>query len=152
MATVINRNTKQYLMSVHTPDYPALDWIHNPIIPLCALKYWKIVGDEVLEMSQAEKEAIDLAEQQAYELYLENLKDLTNLNAIENYDKLVKAFALLTLDQINNIREWLENFKIEVSQSTSLADFKTRVASLSAMPSFSVEQFRNAIKNKYNEI
>jgi nucleoid-associated protein YgaU len=33
--------------------------------PECAEKYWKVVDDEVLEMSQAEKDAVDAAEAQA---------------------------------------------------------------------------------------
>jgi hypothetical protein len=33
--------------------------------PECAEKYWKVVDDEVLEMSQAEKDAVDAAEQAA---------------------------------------------------------------------------------------
>ncbi|MBT8428494.1 MAG: hypothetical protein KJN79_01140 [Gammaproteobacteria bacterium] len=54
----------QYLQSVNTPDYPVLDWIINP--DLSALtgvpqKYWKVVGDTVVEMTQGEKDAADAA-------------------------------------------------------------------------------------------
>ena len=64
MANVINRTTKQYLRSVNTPDFPVEDWIINP--DLSALesvpqKYWKVVGDTVVEMDQAEKDAVDAA-------------------------------------------------------------------------------------------
>jgi hypothetical protein len=64
MATVFNRTTNQLIQSVNTPDYPVLDWIINP--DLSALsnvpqKYWKVVGDAVIEMSAAEKTAVDAA-------------------------------------------------------------------------------------------
>lgn len=64
MSDVVNRTTCEYLKSVNTPDYPVEDWIINP--DLSALeevpqKYWKIDGDNVLEMTQAEKDAVDEA-------------------------------------------------------------------------------------------
>lgn len=62
MANVINRTTKQYLQNVHTPAFPYAQWIKNPVLPTCASKYWKIVGDQVLEMNQPEKDAIIAAE------------------------------------------------------------------------------------------
>lgn len=65
MADVVNRTTVQYLQSVNTPDFPVEDWIINP--DLSALtgvpqKYWKVVGDTVVEMTQPEKDAVDAAE------------------------------------------------------------------------------------------
>lgn len=65
MSNVINRTTLQYLTKVNTPDYPTEDWIINP--DLSALgsvdsKYWKIDGDSVIEMSQAEKDVADAAD------------------------------------------------------------------------------------------
>jgi len=68
MSNVINRTTKQYKESVNTPDYPVADWIINP--DLSALtsvpeKYWKIVGDDVVEMTQTEKDTVDTNETQS---------------------------------------------------------------------------------------
>lgn len=65
MSSVVHRVTKEHRPSAHTPDYPVADWIINP--DLTALvgvpqKYWKIVGDLVLEMIQAEKNAVDAAD------------------------------------------------------------------------------------------
>ena len=62
MADVLNRVTKQFLRSVNTPDYPAEDWIINPDLTEVAAvpwRYWKIVGDAVLPMTQAEREEVD---------------------------------------------------------------------------------------------
>jgi len=59
MANVINKTTKQYLTSVHTPDYSAADWIINPALPAVDKKYWKIVGNLVKSMTVNEKKAVD---------------------------------------------------------------------------------------------
>ena len=66
MADVLNRTTLQYLQSVNTPDYPVVDWVINPDLSGVAgvpQKYWKLTGDVVSEMSQAEKDAVDAAVQ-----------------------------------------------------------------------------------------
>ena len=47
---------------MNTPDFPTAQWIINP--DLSALtnvptKYWKIVGDTVVEMNSGEKAAVD---------------------------------------------------------------------------------------------
>jgi hypothetical protein len=65
MSNVLNRTTKQYLISVSTPDYPDVDWIINPDLSSVvgiAEKYWKISGDSVLEMTSEEKAIVDAAE------------------------------------------------------------------------------------------
>lgn len=65
MANVLNRTTLQYLRSVHTPNYPALDWVINPdLTPVVGVpqKYWKLTGDILSEMTQPEKDAVDAAE------------------------------------------------------------------------------------------
>ena len=64
MAAIIHRTTLEYKGSVNSPDFGP-EWIVNP--DLTALvnvpkKYWKIIGDDVLEMDQAEKDAVDAAE------------------------------------------------------------------------------------------
>ena len=62
MADVLNRTTKELKRSVHTPDFPATDWVINPDLSAVdgvPANYWKITGDVVSEMSQAEKDAVD---------------------------------------------------------------------------------------------
>ncbi len=63
MANVANRITAQYLTSVHTPSYPVEDWVINPdvslLLGIVPNKYWKVVGDDVLEMTQSEKDVVD---------------------------------------------------------------------------------------------
>jgi len=65
MADVVNRITKQFLKSVNTPDYPRDAWIINPNLSgvlNVPVKYWKIVGDIISEMSQPEKDEVDANE------------------------------------------------------------------------------------------
>ena len=64
MANVLNRTTLQYLLSVNTPDYPTQDWVINPDLSAVsgvAVKYWKLTGDNVTEMTQGEKDTVDAA-------------------------------------------------------------------------------------------
>jgi hypothetical protein len=64
MANVLNKTSLQYLESVNTPDYPPADWMINPDLSAVAgvrQRYWKIVSGSVVEMSQAEKDAVDTA-------------------------------------------------------------------------------------------
>ena len=65
MGTVINRTTKKLYRSVNTPDYPTDEWIQNPDLSNVndvSQLYWKLVGDDVVEMDQSEKDAIDEAQ------------------------------------------------------------------------------------------
>lgn len=59
-----------------------------------------------------------------------------------------RAIALVTLDELNNLRQWLASFKTEVAAATTLADLKTRVGTLPAMPDRTITQVKTAYKNK----
>lgn len=62
MANVINRSTLEYKTSVNTPDFPTDAWIINPDLSALtnvSTKYWKIEGDNVLEMNASEKAVVD---------------------------------------------------------------------------------------------
>ena len=69
MADVINRTTLEQFFSVDTPLFPTTEFIINPDLTLLfdastntfivLKKYWKIEGDLVLEMTQAEKDVVD---------------------------------------------------------------------------------------------
>jgi hypothetical protein len=69
MGSVLHRTTGEYRTSVHTPDYSSEDWIINPNMSAVSSvnsKYWKIVGDNVSEMSQSEKDTQDASDLPAY--------------------------------------------------------------------------------------
>lgn len=68
MANVLHRTTKEYILSVNTPDYSESDWIINP--DLSAVKdlpqsYWIIDGDEVRPPNLQELVVIQAAEFEA---------------------------------------------------------------------------------------
>ena len=62
--------------------------------------------------------------------------------------KILRAVVLVTLDEVNTLRQWLASFKAEVAASTSLADLKTRVAGLPNTPDRTGAQARTAIRNR----
>ena len=67
MASVIHRTTLEYRTSVNTPDFPTNTWIINPdlsAVQNVPIKYWKCVGDAILEMSQSEKDEVDAEEEE----------------------------------------------------------------------------------------
>jgi len=67
-ADVLNRDSKVFLKSVHTPDYPVKQWIVNPDLSAVqgyAVKYWKIKGDIVLPMTVEEIQLQDAITAQA---------------------------------------------------------------------------------------
>lgn len=62
--------------------------------------------------------------------------------------RILRALAAVTLDEVNVLRQWIASFKSEVAGATSLADLKTRVAGLPSMPDRTAVQLRAAIENK----
>lgn len=62
MANVLHKTTLQYKRSVNTPEYLDGSWLINPdttIIATVPSKYWKVVGESLLEMTSGEKSTID---------------------------------------------------------------------------------------------
>ncbi len=74
MANVLRKSDLQYLTSVQTPIYRTTEYIINPVLPTCDKRYWKIVGEEVKEMTVSEKKTVDdkiTADNQASQLRAE---------------------------------------------------------------------------------
>lgn len=61
MAHVINKKTLLQKRRVDSSKYNTDEWIINPVFPDAPKYYWKIDGDQVVEKSQEEKDAYDLA-------------------------------------------------------------------------------------------
>lgn len=65
MATVVNRTTFQIIDSANTPDYDPALWLINPpgldtlLASAVPVKYWKVVSDDLAEMTQPEKDVVD---------------------------------------------------------------------------------------------
>ena len=99
MADVLERTTKQLRLSVNTPDFPIAQWIHNPdLLAVTGFdsKYWIITGDVVTLMDQAARDAVDATE-------LDAGRDAT-ADQLDGLEDLIRAFALVVLDEINVLR------------------------------------------------
>jgi len=66
MGNVLHRQTREYLTSVNTPDYPAGEWLINPALPEgIPPERWVIDGDAVRGPNPQEAAAFDAADLQA---------------------------------------------------------------------------------------
>jgi len=72
------------------------------------------------------------------------------LTGVQPTCKTLRAAALVTMDELNLLRQWITAFKAAVSLAATLADLKTRVAALDSMPDRSASQIKGAIQNKIN--
>lgn len=61
-----------------------------------------------------------------------------------------RALVQILLEELNNLRQWDSTLKAQIALATSLADLKTRVGALPAMPDRTFIQFKNAFINKIN--
>ena len=143
----------QYLTSVNEPPYVGdpdvlIDPDVSEVISV-PLRYWKRVGDTIVEMTQGEKDAVDaaiaLATLTANRTYANSIDDLTNGEGIQ-----WRALVMILLDELNTIRQWTVSFKTEVAAATNLADLKTRVATLSTLSDRTIAQAKTAYTNKIN--
>jgi hypothetical protein len=75
-----------------------------------------------------------------------------NADMDERLEAMTKALALVLLDEGNLTRRRLASFKVQVAAATTLADLKTRVAALPAMPDRTVEQLKAAVSEKYKAL
>ena len=68
MANVLNKTADpaDYRTSVNDPEYPTVDWFHNPDLSAVVgvpRQYWaRPLTDPVTEMTQGEKDAVDAAD------------------------------------------------------------------------------------------
>lgn len=106
MADVLNRTTVQLLLSVNTPDYPVIDWIHNPDltdVEGVPQKFWKIEGDIVTEMSPAEKTIVQ-NQLDADQLEQEKIDATDEDNTGDANSRRILGFMETMVDEINILR------------------------------------------------
>lgn len=143
MAAVLNRTTKQYLPSANTPDYPTAEWIHNPNMSAVVgfdARYWTISGDTVSLMSQAERDAVDVA-----------VRDAARHAAaaqLQQTEDIVRAFMLIVLDEFNLHAQKSTAILNAIDNGASLAAIKTAVAAITDYPQRTEAQLRTAIRNR----
>ncbi len=143
MSTVLNRTTKQLLISANTPDYPTQDWIINPDLSAVAgfaSKYWTISGDAVSLMNQAARDAVDAAE-------LNAARDAV-ADRLQAAEDTLAAFALVLLDEMNLHAARVTAILDAVDGAGSLAALKTAVAAISDVPQRTIGQLKTALRNK----
>lgn len=76
MARAIHKQTLRYLESVHTPDLDLEEWVLEPDMSFVVgipSKYWKLVGNKVMEMTPEEKALIE--------------EDMTDNPVLEGYNE-----------------------------------------------------------------
>ena len=116
MPNYLHRTTKQYLQSISPSSLlePAENYIYMPdmsAVEGTPPRYWKIIGDVVSEMSQAEKDAVDLQ-------VLEATRDRL-IADIDNLESILRALTKMMVSEINILRQ---QFNLTTSESTQLTD------------------------------
>lgn len=110
-------------------------------------KYLIVTGGFVVEMSTTAKAAVDQANIALTSTTVRaGAKAL--LNGFFSDPILQRAFADVVKDEGNIWRSWLTSFKAEVSSSTNLANFQSRVATLPNTPQRTLSQLKTAIEGK----
>ena len=141
-----------YFKSVNTPDYLGQpNTLINPVIDGSVagqpIKYWKVVNSVVVLMTQGERDAVDAA-LAAANLASQRARAKGIFDSTASDGKVLKAIVLLLIDELNDLRGWLVDFKAEVAAASNLADLKTRVAGLPNMTDRTSAQARTAIRGK----
>lgn len=159
MSSWLNRTTKQYVPRSSPRDMEATyggsfvdaegnaqanaDWIYQPDLSAVvgfAPKYWTIIGDVVLLKSQAERDAIDLAD-------IEASRDAL-VNELDQVEDILRAFALALLDEFNLHASRTTAILDAIDGASNLAGVKTAVASILDVPQRSISDLKTAIRNK----
>jgi len=101
-----NNRITECIKSANTPDYEGrTDVLVNPDLSLLSgvpRKYWKQSGGSIIEMTQAEKDALDLEVET-------KLKADNKLKSKLHFDEAhFKAFVNVLLNEINSIRKKLD--------------------------------------------
>jgi len=143
MANVIHRTTLEFTRSVNTPDFPEPTWKHNPdmsAVAGVAFRYWKwdSGAERPVEMTQAEKDAVDAAETTAEENAI-----MADIDA----KTLTQALALAILDEINLHATRTTAILDAIDRANSLGDVKTAIGAID-VPTRTVAQLKTAIRNK----
>jgi len=131
MPNYLHRTTKQYLISVSPISLaePVANYIFMPDLSAVIgqpSKYWTITGDIITLMSQVERDAVDAA--------LLNVVRDTTANQLDFVEGIIRAFALVVLDEINVLRQQFNTTTAESNQLTdtnltprTIAQLKTAV-------------------------
>ena len=101
MPNYLHRTTKQYQQSISPIDLlePESNYVKDPDLLAVAgfnSQYWVITDDVVTLMSTSERDAVDTLARDA-------ARD-NNVNQLDGLEDLLRAFALVVLDEFNLLR------------------------------------------------
>lgn len=141
----------EYRQSVNTPEFEGFpNTLVNPNLSAVTgqpMKYWKHVAGAVQLMTQGERDAVDAA-LAAAALTVARTGAKDQIVGTIPLPILLRALADILKDEINIVRGWTVSSKAEVAASSSLADLKTRVATLSTLNDRTLAQLKTAIQNR----
>ena len=118
-------------------------------LPQVAAKHLKQVGGAIVEMTQAEKDAVDSAEIAAAAAAL---LSSSRSGAKDSVDQLsaegvrLRAALLIILDEMNILRTRDRDRSADVAAATNLADLKTRWAARAALDDRTAAQIKTSLK------
>lgn len=141
----LHRTTKEVLRSVPSAELPepVANYIEEPDLSLLdtvPVKYIKIEGDDLVEMTRAEKNAVDAAE-----LSTQRDAETAQFDAPES---VIRALVLVLLDELNAHAATTNAILNAIDNATSLADLQTAIGAISNLPSRTPSQARTAIRNR----
>lgn len=147
MADLYDTLEFQLLESVHTPDYPGTRYQDatpgtdlRTLVDSVPSRYLKLDGDTVVEMSQAEKDAVDLARLTAQ-------RDAA-VARLQNVEDVLRAFMLMVLDDRNAQAQATNSILAAAENATSLATFQSAMNAIADVPEYTEQQLRTGIRNK----
>lgn len=151
---VVPNRVTAYAASANTPEYDSEpNKLVNPDLSALSgviVKFWKRVGLTVVEMSQAEKDAIAAAEATAQVAAVRTGAKLFIVNF--HADSLFqRAVASVILDELNILRGWTRDLQAGIAGASSLAQVKTAVASLPSLTDRTLAQVKSAINSRIDD-
>lgn len=118
MANFFNTVTKEYRVSVHTPDYEGQpNWVktNDITLPLCQSIFWKHENNQIVEMTDAEKTSI-LNSRKRNKTKTEVMHDIfVAFPVIADFERVLDA-----LDSVPSFETALEMGSIEVASKRLL--------------------------------
>ena len=142
MSDVVNRTTNQYLRSVHEPDYPLVDWLHDPDLSAVTgygSQYWVITGDVVTLMDQAARDAVDAQ-------ILSDTRDAI-ANELDQLEGGLRALTGSILDELNAHALKLNAILDAIDGAGNLNEVKTAIAAITDYPQRTIAQVKTVFRN-----
>ena len=123
------------------------DTVRN-LLKTVAVRYLKKLNGDPVEMSPAEKVAVD----DALALQLETqFRTSQKANFDGSQGVYLRALVQTLLNENNDLRQWITSFKAQTALATNLSNFQTRVASLPNTPDRTLTQAKTAIQAKIDD-